>query len=1463
MQELPVRLESGRFGLRRSSKLLAALAFCVLQVLTAAPVEAAPRARDARAILVSPSELEAGIVAGLGKVPELKFLREEAEKLGVEAHLFGGTAASFAHYVKQDLQRRKGDASIQADRFDYDFTSIFRSTQDLDVVIDGPRDKIDKLTRILRERYPHFIGDKANKWELRSLRESHGSPNQVGYKEALLDSKDFLLQNSDSHSTGLIRATKGDGSPAVRDLRDWNSKVSQFEKDVLEGRLHFYHSDQHMQTPRAKNGGNPEIFSVIRALTKAFQYDLTFPPETLSIFKKIIEETNWSVFQRDQNLQRRLVDISKKLFLHAVDLEQAWNVIDGLGLRAKLMSFDRTNVEGSLAYLMNKEPLRTGELGAGNGRTADELARSLGLESLIVAHETQSFQAYESITRSRAGVPNFFVSREGSVGEAAVHGWGVYSAIGRTGARGTQITVRMTIDPRAREGTDFVYVAKHGFILIRNRAAARVISEPIRLSTVGFLTMIATGTENFQGDLALLETFRRKLTRNPEPLKAADKNAIRKLLKQTEGAKKAGLVYEMEKLGLREFATTEDIIDGIRPAKVDYGSTNEKMIEIAFGRIIAEPEGRRAALVERAIGRLDSRALVDWHTLVQGAVDAGLKEYFTIGELALAKIGATYSDYEGGYYDAPRSSIKSAAEASMPNSRSMGLLLAAMRIYDWPRIEAGKRDKFVESVAKRFIALGPSLEDVEAMKIYIQSSPSARDVFLRARLATVKTADEFLHVFEGEARFFKTYDEDGFERGKARFDSGYFHEDTKELWKDFADRFVKLRPTSRDFILAIEMCRNSEINSRFVVAALSAFKTAKEMVAFSTDLYGNGYSRIEAGVLASAWKSEVVRFLSLKPSQDELIQLKLNSPTEVAVVIIDELVKRAKTANELMAALEVRPEKAHYGYRVVAATLIRSWDAHGAKLAALDPTPEHVKRIGEIAYNAEGFDGKKYLAVIEGARVDAVDVFQKVAERKMMFDYQGPLLETFSRRMNGKLSSVSAEDQKKIRAIISKSEGLGRFEVMRLVAKSGLDELVAVDVALESMVAPKDYRDAKAIEVLEFALRKIAAAPALKRAALLQRLIERAEISSLYYWDSLVKRIDAANLGSLLTEHDRILAKLGARDFEGGWYGEGAKLSERAEVEILPRTRTLGLAMAILEYRDENLRPPKRSAAWVDSVAKRIVEFQPTAGQLRELFEITERFPQLDAAISELVIKTAKTASEFMTVLRMDRRALSESAESVVKKHFKAFERLGPSSSQWESLYDIVSDPTLSEQVLSKVIASMTKVSDIVDFVHRKITYYSRQRIPTFAKAWNENLGRILATATQKDLADMRTEIPMELYAPILDRLVEKATTAAEVAELLELGIKFQRERMAYDSPRAKFFVEVWDRHIEKFARLRPTAQEAYLIELTAIYVPRFDKKKYLDVIEREKGTKTTAKPTQKPRATRAITKSCTAVFKG
>jgi hypothetical protein len=191
-------------------------------------------------------ELEQGISDRLKRVEEFRFIEQEATKLGVRAYLFGGTAAGYAHYVKWDLQREKGDSRFQKDRFDYDYTNIYRSTQDLDIVIDGNPDQANKLQQALQQKYPHLQGNKTA-WEVRLLTQD------MGDKQAILNNPDFMNQHTDSNSTGMIEITKPkNGEHVVRDVRDWNAKEPYFLKDVHDGMLHYYFSPLHETTKFAK-----------------------------------------------------------------------------------------------------------------------------------------------------------------------------------------------------------------------------------------------------------------------------------------------------------------------------------------------------------------------------------------------------------------------------------------------------------------------------------------------------------------------------------------------------------------------------------------------------------------------------------------------------------------------------------------------------------------------------------------------------------------------------------------------------------------------------------------------------------------------------------------------------------------------------------------------------------------------------------------------------------------------------------------------------------------------------------------------------------------------------------------------------------------------------------------------------------------------------------------------------------
>ena len=440
-------------------------------------------------------------------VPEFQFIRKEAERLGLRVWLFGGTASSYLHYVKWNLAREKGINQLQADRFDFDYTNIFRSTQDLDVVVDGTVEQAREFQKTIAAKYPHFLGAKAAKWEVRTLRTRMGNPGEFGYKEALLGDEDFNHQNSDSNSLGMVEVTHSK-EPVVRDLRHWDSVDSPFLQDALNDRISFFRSREHFTTSRAKAGENPEILSVVRLLVKAFQYELKFSENEFNEMKAIVDQFDPKQLQ-NAAAKRRLEDTAKKLVMHATNIEYAMDQLDRLGLRKKLIQMGKKDDRDSMSWWLNKEPLRSKLVGQGTGKTAEEL----GIK--VVAHDTNNFFAYESITRSHSGEPNVVVSRQNGVkGETAAHGDGFYTRIGREGAKNTGLTTRFTVDPKAREGTDFTLV-NGDYVVFKNKKALIVIQESLNLGLDDILKFVENNPEiqadSHYSDLALLEKLKRKL----------------------------------------------------------------------------------------------------------------------------------------------------------------------------------------------------------------------------------------------------------------------------------------------------------------------------------------------------------------------------------------------------------------------------------------------------------------------------------------------------------------------------------------------------------------------------------------------------------------------------------------------------------------------------------------------------------------------------------------------------------------------------------------------------------------------------------------------------------------------------------------------------------------------------------------------------------------------------------------
>ena len=446
---------------------------------------------------ISPKAYRKKVVEIASKVPEFQWLAQRAEHHGLKVWLFGGTASSFAHYVKDNMLMEKGVEEFYEESFaehggERDYTDIFRPTQDIDLVVDGDSRKIDLFEGEVLGKFPDMKGNK-RLWEVRSLRGDRGE------KLALLNNPHFFNQHTDSHSVGLIALNSK--KKVVRDLLHWDSSEPRFLRNVLEGKLHYYHSSKHFSTSRFKRGLNPEIFSVVRYFTKMFQFELEPSPKDFKKIKSVIK--NFSSGEITDGYVKNWFDKNvPKLFLHSKNVEYAWDILEEVGLREKLLQVGSEGVQGSPAWWANKEPLRSFSVGKGPGKTAEEL----GIKTL--AHDTSDFFIWSVITRSRKGDANVFISRPGILGENAVHGEGFYTLKNsEQGMWKNGWSIKFDLDPLAREGSDFKMI--DNMVLVLNKSAIRVIPESLQVYN---LTSYFHLLDNMgQGSRVLLEKTKRKL----------------------------------------------------------------------------------------------------------------------------------------------------------------------------------------------------------------------------------------------------------------------------------------------------------------------------------------------------------------------------------------------------------------------------------------------------------------------------------------------------------------------------------------------------------------------------------------------------------------------------------------------------------------------------------------------------------------------------------------------------------------------------------------------------------------------------------------------------------------------------------------------------------------------------------------------------------------------------------------
>jgi hypothetical protein len=118
--------------------------------------------------------------------------------------------------------------------------------------------------------------------------------------------------------------------------------------------------------------------------------------------------------------------------------------------------------------------------------------------------------------------------------------------IGRQGARGSGFTIRFIVDPRAREGIDFVLSRVEDHLIFRNKSALKVIPESLNLGPVEYFELLANNQSLNSSDRGIFEKLRRRINHKSKTMTGSELERIHEII-----------IGEFAKIPLNENLLTE------------------------------------------------------------------------------------------------------------------------------------------------------------------------------------------------------------------------------------------------------------------------------------------------------------------------------------------------------------------------------------------------------------------------------------------------------------------------------------------------------------------------------------------------------------------------------------------------------------------------------------------------------------------------------------------------------------------------------------------------------------------------------------------------------------------------------------------------------------------------------------------------------------------------------------------
>lgn len=358
-----------------------------------------------------------------GLTPEFKVIYDlgHAYKIGVS--LVGKSATTYFQYRRWDWLRRNGYSEFAKERFDNDFTNIYRNNSDIELTIEGADSA--RFLADLKGIYPH------------------------------------LAITTRKPATGELLISLTESSSALHCAAIEDKVESKILNDLAYGIL----DSEFVATLNSDT-----LARSMSLVATASQLRMKISDEMITALKLVFHDLR----RYDASSLTALGKQIESAFVSAVDIEFTAQLFEVLGLKNEYLKLPLPHQDSDLIVhrtainWLSKIPLET-------LIRSGKLETNVEYRDLIFAHQTMNYRALTNDPTNRV---NAFVTTDGRNGSKNAGGhWGFYAAYGPNSYSGGWLpTVRFKVIGGVR-GTDYLSILVESTHQFFNKEVIRIIPE--------------------------------------------------------------------------------------------------------------------------------------------------------------------------------------------------------------------------------------------------------------------------------------------------------------------------------------------------------------------------------------------------------------------------------------------------------------------------------------------------------------------------------------------------------------------------------------------------------------------------------------------------------------------------------------------------------------------------------------------------------------------------------------------------------------------------------------------------------------------------------------------------------------------------------------------------------------------------------------------------------------------------